>query len=249
MPGVIDTHVHLGGGKYAAPAEWAAAADRHGVEASVLVQHLGHTDNAELLAAGADRARHVVIGIPEPDQVEALLAAGAVGVRLSPEGLHAHPGNEVFAAIADAHAIASVTGPFEQIADPAFAALIDAHPGAHFRLEHVAAFPYAEQPLTAFAPVLRLAERANVSLMWSGFFHYSRAGFPYHDAWPVLEASLGAFGPERIHWSGDWNRAGGTDASYAADARLVNELPFVDTTAADAIRSRTARRIFWEERA
>jgi predicted TIM-barrel fold metal-dependent hydrolase len=249
MSGVIDTHVHLGGGKYASPAEWTAAADRHGVVASVLVQHLGHTDNAELLAAGADRSRHAVIGIPEPGQTEELLSAGAVGVRLSPLGLHANPGGEVFEVVADAHAIASVTGPFEQIADPAFAALVDARPDAHFRLEHVAAFPYAEHPLTAFAPVLRLAERANVSLMWSGFFHYSRTGYPYRDAWPVLEATLDAFGPERIHWSGDWNRAGGTDATYSADARLVDELPFVDAGAAEAIRSTTARRIFWEERA
>lgn len=251
MSGLIDAHVHLGGGTYAPAAEWEAAAARHGVGAAVLVQSLGNDDNAELLEAGADRDRFAVVGIPRGRAAaEELIERGAIGFRVSPRGLHAAPGEVVFDVLDAAGGLASVTGPFDELADDAFAALVDRHPRVHFRLEHVAAFPYADHAdsVRSFAPVLRLASRPNVSLMWSGFFHYSRLGHPYRDAWPVLEAGLAAFGADRIHWSGDWNRAGGTDATYDADIALLSQLPFVDDAAREAIGHRTARRIFWEER-
>ena len=250
---MIDGHVHVGGGKYLPAEEWFATADRLGVDGALLVQHLGHTDNAELLAAAATNpARYAVIGIPDGiAEGERLLEAGAAGFRLGPRGLHAHPGDlRVFEILDAATGVASITMPYDEIASPEFAAVVDAHPSVTFRLEHVAAFDYAARtdPLADFAPVIELARRPNTVIMWSGFFHYSAEAPPYRDAWAVLEASLDAFGADRIMFSGDVNRAGGTDDSYLADVDAVRGLPFVDEAAATSILDSTARRLFGFER-
>lgn len=244
---MIDSHVHLGGGKYASAEEWAAAAARLGVDGTVLVQNLGHTDNSELLAAKNDD-RTAVVGTPESlDTAEALLEAGAIGFRLGPRGLHAAPGDlRIFDVLEAAGGVASVTMPYAEIAAPEFARVVDEHPSTTFRLEHVAAYDYATRDavLDEFSPVIELARRPNTTIMWSGFFLYSQDGLPYRDAWPVLEASLAAFGPERIMWSGDWNRAGGTDDTYRADLDLLTSLPFVSPADVVEIVENTPRRVF-----
>src|SRR5690606_14578300 len=106
--------------------------------------------------------------------------------------------DRVFAVLDRAEGVASITMPFDQIASGDFAAIVDAHPRTTFRLEHIAAFDYSARgrTLADFAPVVELARRPNVVMMWSGYFVYSVDEPPYRDAWPVLEASLDAFGPE-----------------------------------------------------
>ena len=246
---MIDSHVHVGGGKFAPAEEWSRAEQRYGFDGAVFVQHMGHTDNSELLAARAvDPRRYAVIAIPSAlATAEAVLDAGAIGFRVGPRGLHDAPDDlEIFDVLEERGGVASVTAPFSEIASPEFAAVVDAHPSMTFRLEHVAAFDYAEREdaVRDFAPVLELARRANTAIMWSGYFFYSREAVPYRDAWPVLEASLAAFGPDRIVWSGDWNRAGGTDDTFLSDLQALRGLPFVDADTAEAILDRNPRRIF-----
>lgn len=243
---MIDSHVHLGGGKFASESEWRDSAAQLGVTGVVLVQHMGRTNNEELLAArNRDPARTAVIAIPDGlKSGERILEAGAAGFRVGPRGLHAEPGAAIFDMVDEWAGVVSVTAPFSEISSPDFAAIVDTHPSTTFRLEHVAAFEHEVRDVKEFDPVLELALRRNTVIMWSGYFFYSGVGPPYRDAWPVLEASLAAFGADRIVWSGDWNRAGGTNESYLADVEMLRGLPFVDDDTADAILEGNPRRIF-----
>ena len=246
---MIDSHVHLGGGKFLTAQEWFEIAARVGVDGAILVQHMGHTDSTELLAAAAtDPTHHAVIAIAaDLADAERQLEQGARGFRLGARGLHSAEGDlRVFDVLNAAAGVACITKPYSEIASPEFAKVVDAHPSVTFRLEHTAAFDYAARvdPVGDFAPVIELARRPNTTLLWSGFHFYSSEKPPYRDSWAVLEESLAAFGPDRIMWSGDINRPGGTESAYLADLDAIRALPFVDETIAASILDSTPRRVF-----
>jgi predicted TIM-barrel fold metal-dependent hydrolase len=244
----IDTHVHVGG-KYQPIEDWTATEARLGVHGALLVQNLGNHDNSYLAACLAKGAgRYAAIAIPE-DAAEAdrLLADGFAGVRLSPQGLHHRPGDESIWQVLNKYgAVASVTGPYDEITDPSFRRLIERYVAVTFRLEHLGWFHYRDLPDAGdrLQPLLALAQHPNTATMWSGYFVNSGEPYPHRDAWPLLEATLEHFGAERIMWSGDWNRPELTDDDYRRDIALIEQLPFVGAADRAAIMHGTAARLF-----
>lgn len=244
----IDTHVHVGD-KYRQVEDWAATEARLGVQGAVLVQNLGNRDNSYLARClGEGAGRYAAIAIPEDAaETERLLAAGFAGVRLSPSGLHHLPGDEaVWRVLAEHGAVASVTGPYDEITAPAFRRLMERHQAVTFRLEHLGWLNYSEMtdPLRHLDPLLALADHPNAMTMWSGYFVNSGQPYPHRDAWPLLEATLERFGAGRLMWSGDWNRPDITDDDYRSSIDLIDLLPFADAPARQAIMHGTAARLF-----
>ncbi|MFD2081755.1 Predicted metal-dependent hydrolase, TIM-barrel fold [Actinopolymorpha cephalotaxi] len=252
MMRLVDAHVHVGRQKYPPVEDCLTAMTRAGVGQAVLVQYVGNTDNRYLHEC---RTRHpgrfALVGMvdPErpdaPDQVDRLAAAGFAGVRLW--ATTRSPGADplaVWRALDRNHLVASVRGPFADIAHPDFAALLDEVPGLVVRMEHLGFFRYGVD--AGFDAFLRLADRPGVCTMWSGYHAYSSAGHPYPDATPYLRASLAAYGPERVMWSGDWNRdRTATDDEYDAAVEHVTEhLDFLTEADREWILGRTAATVF-----
>lgn len=259
VPGTVDAHVHAGLDRYGPLETFVATMDRTGLEAAVLVQHQGQTDNRYLLEAlGRSPARFAVIASCEadagPDELRAAVRSGAVGIRMRPEiDLAGRRRRAFWGAVDELGLVVSVIGEPRVIASPAFRAAVRALVGARFRLEHVAGVLHADTPLTSpvVGPILELGTEPNVWLMWSGFWLNAGSERPYAAAIETVRASFAAFGPDRICWSGDWNRPGPplarhiSDADYVAEADLM-EGSFGVVLPADrlAILGGTARRLF-----
>jgi L-fuconolactonase len=110
----------------------------------------------------------------------------------------------------------SVRGPFDDVVDPAFAAIVAACPRIRFRFEHLGWSKLAGEPppYRRFSRFLRLADLPNTAVMWSGFYLNSTSDWPYPTSRPIVRMAFDAFGAARTMWSGDWNRPGIDEATY-----------------------------------
>ncbi|MBB5791172.1 amidohydrolase family protein [Jiangella mangrovi] len=245
---VVDAHVHTGPPKYAAISDYRAAMTASGVAGAVLVQHLGTTDNRYLLdAVRSDPGRFAGVAIADGvEHAAALLSGGFAGLRVAPSGLADGSGDAVFDVLADAGAVASLTGPFASVVSDEFRSVVAERPRLHVRLEHLGWFRYGpgSPDAEAFPSLLELASLPNVSVMWSGFFANAGTPYPYPDALPYLERLLDAFGSERTMWSGDWNRAGLAAGEYDAAAELARSHWGLDARQQADVLGRTAARVF-----
>jgi predicted TIM-barrel fold metal-dependent hydrolase len=258
-PGTVDAHVHLGLDRYGPVQAYVATMGRTRLDAAVLVQHQGQTDNRYLFEAlHSNPARFAVLAAlatgAGPEEVRSAVQSGAVGIRVRPEiDLSGRRRRAFWGAVDDLGLIVSVIGVPHVIASPTFRAAVRALADVRFRLEHVAGIKHVESAVTSpdVRRIFELGAELNVWLMWSGFWLNAGSGWPYTRATETIRASLAAFGPERICWSGDWNRPGPpigshiNDADYVAEADLI-EGPFGVLLPADrrAILGDTARRLF-----
>ncbi len=244
---VVDAHVHLGPPKYATVEQFTAAMEFERIDGAVLVQHLGNSDNRYLAAIRRARPQRfaAVAIIDRVDEVEATLRDGFVGLRLPPTGLPGRDGADVFAALDQAQALASITGPASAVASAPFAAIVRQHPRVQFRIEHLGGYRYGAtaEDQRQFTALLALADQPNVTLMWSGFFLNAGTPFPYPNTHAYLAATHAAFGADRIMWSGDWNRPGLATGDYHQMIELVR-LVTADEDDVEAILVGTARRVF-----
>jgi L-fuconolactonase len=232
---IVDSHVHVGTWKYPPLETYLPDMAEAGVDAAVLVQFVGNTDNA-YLAERAEPGRFAAVAMVEtgthgaPAHVARLAAAGRfAGVRLW--AATRSPGPDplaVWRAIDAAGLVASVRGPLADIADPAFAALLAELPTLRVRLEHLGFTTYPDADRTRFDRFLALAERPGTYTMWAGFHANSGQAHPHPDADPYLRDAVAAYGARRITWSGDWNRPDPGPDDYAAAIRHVLERPYLD---------------------
>jgi predicted TIM-barrel fold metal-dependent hydrolase len=84
--------------------------------------------------------------------------------------------------------------------------------------------------------LLAVAGRANVWVKISGLERVSRAGAPYEDVRPVVEALIQA-SPGRLVWGSDWPHTGFFDAAKMPDDGLLLEV-FARLVADEALRRR-----------
>lgn len=256
--GTVDAHVHVGLDRYGPLDAFVATMDRTGLEAAVLVQHQGQTDNRYLLEAlEGDPTRFAVVAALEadasPDELRATVRSGAIGIRARPEiDLSGRRSRAFWRAVDELGLVVSVIGVPGVIASPTFRANVRALAGARFRLEHVAGIRPADAPATSpDGRILELSAEPNVWLMWSGFWLNAGSDRPYASAVETLRATHAAFGPDRICWSGDWNRPGPpfghhiSDGDYIAEADLIaRSVGVAEPAHRRAILGGTARRLF-----
>jgi predicted TIM-barrel fold metal-dependent hydrolase len=243
---IIDTHVHVGLAKYGPIEDYVGEMDRLGLRRAVLVQYVGNHDDA-YLAAGlrAYPGRFAAIGSidPEDPTTHARLAThvratGIQGLRLAPTARSPGPDPlAIWRRADDLALIVSVRGPFEEVIDQAFAAIVAACPRIRFRFEHLGWYNHASEPppYRRFSRFLRLADHPNTSVVWSGFYLNSASPYPYATSRPIVELAYRAFGADRTMWSGDWNRPDVTTDVYRREMTIVGDSFAV---ASDADRAR-----------
>ena len=258
-PAPIDAHVHVGP-PYRPVEAYIAEMGRLGLERAVLVQAIGNHDDRYLAAClAAYPGRFAAIGsVDAGDEHAVARLGGAVrtlglqGLRLAPAARS--PGRDplaVWRRADDLGLVVSVRGPFEDVVDDAFAAIVAACPRVRFRLEHLGWLKLAGAPPPGrpFERFLRLADYPNTSVMWSGFYLNSGTPYPYPGSRAVVERAYRAFGAERTMWSGDWNRPALGDDEYERELELVGGAFPVDSEA-DRVRimAGTALELFDFER-
>jgi L-fuconolactonase len=253
---VIDSHVHVGPPRSAPIEDYLATMDALGLRRAVLVQVIGHHDDTYLAdCLRAHPGRFAAIGSVDPDdpatvdRLEDVVArTGIVGLRLPPAARS--PGMDPLALwhrADDLGLVVSVRGPFEDVIDPAFAAIVAACPRIRFRFEHLGWLKLATEPppYRRFSRFLRLADHPKTTVLWSGFYLNSTSDYPYPTSRPLLEMAFRAFGAERTMWSGDWNRPGIDDATYAREmAPMLQAVGIGDAHDRELILGGTAARLF-----
>jgi L-fuconolactonase len=233
----IDSHVHVGPPRYLELADYWSTLQSSGTTQVVLVQSLGSYDNSTVLAeAAAEHVRGAVVAVDfDAPNASSLLRRLAVhpkvrGLRLSPSGRWDQPADPgLWPAIENLGLLVSIPAAYKRIVASDAERLVQRHADVRFRLEHVGGVPFSKV-LPAddrFAALLALHRYANVAVMWSGFFLNAGTAYPYEGIHRHLELVLDRFGPHRIAWSGDVNRADLRDGDYARDAALFEFLPFV----------------------
>jgi L-fuconolactonase len=253
---LVDSQIHVGLDKYRPIEHYLPVMAAHGIEKAVLVQHGGQTDNsylADCVRRWPDRFVAVaLIDHSSPlavDEVRRIAKSGRFrGIRI-PAAHRAAFGEPlaVWRAIDEAGLVATVRGPYADIADPSFAKIVDEFPKTRFHLEHLGCYRFgAGRP---FAPFLELAEKPNVFTMWSCFYEHSSLPYPHPDADLFLEQSLRAFGADRITWSGDWNRAhmgkGDTGQDYPrAIDKITSGLSFLTSAQLEHVLWRSATQLY-----
>ena len=141
---------------------------------------------------------------------------------------------------------------------PALTAATRAFPRVAIVLNHLAFFPdglgvdadgnrtiATDLPPATFGVVRSLAmAHANLMVVISGQYAFSRRPFPHDDLAATTQMIVEAFGPDRCMWGSD-HPASDPSASYADIASLpARHLPGLDTDDLVAIMGGTAERLF-----
>jgi len=186
--------------------------DSHGVRHVLLVQpNSGYGgDNRCMLDAirrYPGRFRGVAIaGLDTgPDALQALKAAGVVGVAFNPT-FHGTAHYRDIEGLMERLATLDMFAQFQCEGDQllAFAPLIARLP-VRVLIDHCGR-PTPEDGLgqPGFAALLKLAGTGRVFVKLSGYSKFSRGAYPFEDTWPYVDALVSAFTPQRCMWASDW---------------------------------------------
>jgi L-fuconolactonase len=233
---IIDTHCHSSPAWYEPVESLIFQMDQNGVAQALLVQIRGQYDNEyqfECEQRYPGRFVSVVgVDVADPaavDQLAALAARGAKGVRLAPDSRS--PGNDPLAIWQAAAALGlpvSCGGSAPQFASPEFAALVATLPELPIVIEHLGGLKApehnAEDPITE--QILALAQYPNTYLKIHGLGEFCQRNLPVSMPFPfdptgldLLQAAYKAFGAERIMWGSDFPPVSGREG-YAKALRF-----------------------------
>ncbi len=245
---LVDAQIHAGPPRYRSIDACLDALTREGVDAAVLVHQMGAADNAliaDAVAAWPDRLAGVA-GLPDEVRGDGATAAldqlgthPAFSSARIPASLFESTTRrvEIAEALERTGLVATVQGVWETITSGGLALAVHDHPSVQYVIEHVGGYRYSAGD--DLEPLLDLGRQPNVILMWSCFYRFSVRGYPYPDATPILYRTLETFGPGRIIWSGDLNRAEQGLADGPDDyRRAVNHIRGLISTLTGADQSR-----------
>ncbi|MDA0746892.1 MAG: amidohydrolase family protein [bacterium] len=134
---------------------------------------------------------------------------------------------------------------------PDFADQVDAIakrcPNNLFLLDHMG-YPKVNEDLSAYQPILDLAQHDNIYFKLSDVKGRSNSPFPYTDVHPYIRAALDAFTPQRTTWGTGYpghHRVKHNWLSLADELRLIREgLPFLTDAEKERILGGTAAEIW-----
>jgi L-fuconolactonase len=219
---VIDTHCHVSPVWFEPVETLLFHMDRHGVAHAILTQLLGQTDNgyqSECVERHPGRFTSVVAVDPgtsdAPRRLQALIAAGARGVRLRPDTRVA--GDDPLALwriAADSGIAVSCVGPAAAFLVPQFGDVLEAFPRLAVLGEHLAGWgrPDCDGSLATLEGIKSLARYPNFHLKVPPLGQLVRRGAALPASGRTLDvAAAGAaldllqvYGPERMCWASDF---------------------------------------------
>jgi predicted TIM-barrel fold metal-dependent hydrolase len=247
---ICDAHVHLWPartlhpdlivvpGFTADPAALLAAMDAEGVRrAAVVTPGAMGWDNAYTLdAARAAPDRFVAVGRVDltardaAERLEREIAAGLAGVRIGPglaaDVLLAPPALAIWRLAKERRLPVHVhMGPDEL---ERMGAVAERFPDMTLVVDHLGRPDVAAGPDGAgFRTVLAFARHPGAWIKTPAAYAFSRAGAPYRDLEPFLEAALEAYGADRLLWGSDWP-ACTVDGAYADAMEPVRSAGFLN---------------------
>ena len=91
------------------------------------------------------------------------------------------------------------------------------------------------------APVLELARHANVHVKPTGYYYYSKQGYPYDDCAGLFQSVYDRFGPDRMIWGSDFPHVL-LKSGYGASLRLF---PTLTAAERELVLGGNAERLYW----
>lgn len=219
---LIDAHCHVSQVWYEPVETLLTHMDRHGVAGAVLTQVLGQTDNTyqmQCLSRYPGRFCSVVAVDPTArDAVETLrdlVAAGARGVRMRPEGLTAGSDAAALWRVAAESGIAvSCVGPASAFLTEGFGALLERFPTVTVVGEHLGGWgrPDCDGSPATFAGIKALARYSNFCLKVPPLGQLVRRPALLPSRGRALDSSAGSvvlemlreYGAHRLCWGSDF---------------------------------------------
>ena len=207
---VVDTHVHVGLGKYATIEELIDQMEKSGVDKAVLVQYragfepIGNTDNAYISKCVEEYPqKFAAVGIVDWTRENAVKELeywvkehGIQGIRL--DGMAESPGRDkytIWEKAAELGVNVSVYGKLDRIGE-----IADKYPDLSLHIEH------SGMPKINGNLILNLAEYPNIMVKFtvSGLRGISKQGYPHEDVHLFFESLYRKFGSKRIMWGSDY---------------------------------------------
>jgi predicted TIM-barrel fold metal-dependent hydrolase len=186
--------------------------DQHGVGRTVLVQPMFPGEDNSLVAdaACAEPERFAAVAVVDPRAPERLeywvKERGCRGLRMRPsfageEELFEH--DPLWAKALRLRIVISVLAKMPHVA--AIARRAERFPGVPLIVDHLAHPDVAAGVGSPeFQALLALAKFPNVSVKPTGFYYYSKQGYPYDDCADFFRAAYDSFGPDRLIWGSDF---------------------------------------------
>jgi len=220
---IVDSHCHASSRWYEPVDTLLFNMDRCGVDRAILVQLLGSTNNADMIAAcraHPDRFAFVAAIDPAaPDAAQALARAvdsGARGLRMR-AGWRQAQGDPLalWRMVEMAGLRVSMVGPVASFTDGSLAEVAAACPALHIIVEHLGglARPDVGNRMAALPHLIALAHHANVAVKLPGLGQIAPRNADFdagerpidmtcvHD---LLAPVIGAFGADRLLWGSDF---------------------------------------------
>ncbi len=213
--------------------------DEHGVGRTVLVQPMypGEDNGLVVEAARAEPERFAAVVWVDPRAPERLDRWPCRGLRLRPAFAKetAFFENEpIWRKAAELGLVVSVLARAEHVA--AIGRMAARFPSVPIIVDHLA-HPDPSAP----APVLELARHANVRVKPTGYYYYSKQGYPYDDCAGLFRSVYDRFGPERMIWGSDFPHVL-LKSGYGASLRLF---PTLTTAERALVLGGNAERLYW----
>jgi L-fuconolactonase len=208
----------------------------HEVERAVLVQPVFRGEDNSYVAECARREprKFAAVCYVDPRRPEAAtrlahwVGQGCRGLRMRPRlpdeaSCFGDPATyPLWQAAADANVVVSLLASVEHA--PAIAKLAERFGECAIVVDHLGHPNTSPNTCVAeFRPILDLARHKRIHLKLSGFHHFSRARFPYHDCQGLVRAAYDHFGSERLLWGSDFPHVL-LASSYARCRLLVAEM-------------------------
>ncbi len=212
FPYAEDTFYRPTGHEVATADQLGALMDAHGVQHALIVgPNSGYGfDNRCLLdalqrGAGRFKGAAVVPNHTGRDELQALQAAGVVGVTLNVALLgtdYYRDAAPLLAHLQELGMWACVQVQFDELL-AVKPMLLDS--GVQMVFDHCGRpNPAAGVGQAGFAALLELSKTGRATVKLSSLLKSSAQPFPHRDAWPYAQALLQAFGPQQLMWGSDW---------------------------------------------
>ena len=254
----VDTHVHAGLTKYEPVESLIDQMGHHGVDHTVLVQHMGMFDNDYLIdCARRHPGRFAIACLVNPEDPHATATLEAiVGTHPAVQGIRLYLA-DLFAGIPGAISLwekandlglnITMAGTLAHLASDEMVATVRRFTKARLHVEHLShPNPREDAPYPTYQRALALSAFDNTVLKVSGFYSFTTSPWsPYFDTLRFVDMALKAYGPERMMWGSDFPPVSGREGYGNAITFGRTHIPIADSHLRSALMGGTAM-TYWK---